>query len=153
MIGEASAIDGGVNAERNAYPCAENDRHGCKFNRCRQDPRDILHDRAPGQECAAEIAMQQVLEEYPELLEHRQIKAKLLADLEIGCAVGIGADHGNDRIDRHQPTDHECEEHQQEKCRDNTEQRAAETAILPQTRTPPRRPDCRFNLFDHMLAT
>ena len=153
MVGETTAADGGEDAERNADAGTQNDRYRRQLDRRRQYAGDVLHDGTAGQERRSEIAVEKPCHEDPELLEKRLIQPQLLLNLQIGRAVGIRADDGGDRIDRHHPADDKCEDEQQNERRYDADERAAHPRISFPVQAPLRRLNCIACAMSHSMKT
>ncbi|MNY13254.1 hypothetical protein D3C86_1463830 [compost metagenome] len=112
MVAQAALVAGGDHTQRQADEDAEQDRQGGQFDGRREHPLDVFKHRVAGQQRVAEITVQQVVEVQAELGPDRFVQAHGPVHLVVGGAVGVRADHGQHRVQRHHPTNEESQRQQ-----------------------------------------
>jgi hypothetical protein len=112
MIHPRALPDCRDDAERNAQTGSDQCRKRRQFQCCREDSSQIAGNRVLGDVRLPEVEMRDVSDIRGELDVERLIQPHLLIDALVSCLVSLIADHGNDRIGRHHPPDHEGD-HQQ----------------------------------------
>ncbi|MCY1411482.1 hypothetical protein D9M71_268700 [compost metagenome] len=121
MVADPPLIAGSHHAQWQTDQHAKQNGQRCQLDGGREHPLDVIEYRVAGEQCIAEITVQQVVQVQPELGPDRFVQAHRPVYLVVGGAVGIRANYRQHRVQRHDPAD---EERQRQQAKQGHQHRA-----------------------------